>query len=228
MWRGGLLGVMLAAPAGAECRLALALGMDVSASVDSAEYRLQMEGTAAALTSAPVRRVLLGGVPVALGAYLWSGAREQWRVADWTLIEDAVTLEAFAATIAATQRPPFTGRTATGEAMRVGAQFLDEAPACDRRALDLSTDGEANDGTLPAEVRVAGITINALSIGGDLPLDHGYAGEPLRSLALYLERNVIRGPGAFVERAVDYRDFTDAMTRKLLRELAEVMMGEAR
>jgi hypothetical protein len=32
-------------------------------------------------------------------------------------------------------------------------------------------------------------------------------------------RNVIHGPGAFVEQAEDYRDVERAMTRKLLREL---------
>lgn len=36
-------------PAGAECRQALAVGLDVSASVDDREYRLQVEGLANAL-----------------------------------------------------------------------------------------------------------------------------------------------------------------------------------
>ena len=45
----GLLGLAGPAAAQEQCRLALLLGLDVSASVDREEYRLQMEGLAAAL-----------------------------------------------------------------------------------------------------------------------------------------------------------------------------------
>ena len=53
----GLLGLG-AGPADAACRLALALGLDVSGSVDAAEYRLQLDGVAAALTDEDVQAAL--------------------------------------------------------------------------------------------------------------------------------------------------------------------------
>lgn len=40
--------LVLTLPAGAQCRLAPALGMDISSSVDAAEYELQLHGLAAA------------------------------------------------------------------------------------------------------------------------------------------------------------------------------------
>jgi hypothetical protein len=36
---------------------------------------------------------------------------------------------------------------------------------------------------------------------------------------------VRRGPGAFVETASGFEDFADAMTRKLYREINDVMVG---
>ena len=70
-----LLGALAASPAALaqDCRLALLLALDVSASVDEAEHRLQREGLAAALLSPEVLDPLLNGPgPVALAVY--SGA----------------------------------------------------------------------------------------------------------------------------------------------------------
>ncbi|MGB2203609.1 MAG: DUF1194 domain-containing protein, partial [Pseudooceanicola atlanticus] len=47
--------------AGAECRLALLLALDVSASVDETEYKLQRDGLAAALNRPLIRRAILEG-----------------------------------------------------------------------------------------------------------------------------------------------------------------------
>jgi hypothetical protein len=208
------------------CRLALALGMDVSASVNTQEYRLQMAGTAAALTSAPVRAELFRADPIALALFLWSGARERWLISDWVLITDAVELERFANLLATAKRPRFNGRTATGEAMRAGAELLARAPDCVRQVVDLATDGRANAGIAPASVAVQGVVINALSVdGGTGPLDLGDGVGKLEALSAYLRRYVIRGPGAFVERAKNYADFERAFQRKLLREMQDVMLG---
>lgn len=219
--RVGLLAVISAfgLPAAAlPCDLALVLGMDVSASVDAREYRLQMEGTAAALTSAPVRAAILEGGGVALSAFLWSGVGEQALIADWRIIRNVASLERFAAMLAGVPRPDFAGRTATGEALAFGRAHLAFAPPCTQQVIDLATDGEHNSGRNPREARLGAVTANALSIGGDLPLDHGVRGqEP--GLTAYLEAEVIHGPGAFVEAAEDFADVARAMQRKLLREI---------
>ncbi|MFN6979640.1 MAG: DUF1194 domain-containing protein, partial [Gemmobacter sp.] len=95
----------------------------------------------------------------------------------------------------------------------------------------IAADGENNAGIAPGLVRaapaLAGVVVNALAVGGDLPLDHGTIAEEGGRLSAWLEANVIRGPGAFVERAEDYRDFERAMERKLLRELGGMVLGRA-
>ena len=48
-----------------------------------------------------------------------------------------------------------------------------------------------------------------------------------RDIVGYFEREVIRGPGAFVEVARLHRDFPLAIRRKLERELTVQMVGEA-
>jgi hypothetical protein len=228
---------LLAAPAAAECRLALLLGLDVSASVDAREYRLMMQGTAAALMSPRVARAALADRPVALAAYVWAGAREQAIVADWVLIDGPGRLAAFAARIASFPRPAgdplgrWGGRTAVGAAMAAARRLLDRAPACDAYTLDLATDGENNDGPEPGPLRAAlfaDAQVNALAVGGDLPLDHGTIFEEGGRLTAYLERHVIWGPGAFVESAEDYDGFERAMARKLEREMQPPLLGAVR
>ena len=167
MWRYGFLAALALVPAPVlACRLALALGMDVSASVNTQEYRLQMTGTAAALTSDAVRAEIFRAEPVALALFVWSGLRERWLISEWVVITDGAALERFAGLVANAQRPPFHGRTATGEAMRAGAELIGRAPECARRVLDLATDGRSNDGVPPRKIAVDGFAINALSIGG--------------------------------------------------------------
>ena len=210
------------------CRLALALGMDVSASVNTQEYRLQMQGTAAALTSGAVRAELFRAEPVALATFLWSGARERWLISDWVVIADSGVLERFAGLLATAQRPSFNGRTATGEAMRAGAELMARAPDCVRRVVDLATDGRSNDGMPPWDVAADGFVINALSVGGGAgPLDFGDGVGKVEALSAYLQRYVIRGPGAFVERAKSYQDFERAIERKLVREMQDLLLGDA-
>lgn len=223
--------LLLAAPAAAECRQALILALDVSASVNAAEYRLQAEGTAQALMAPEVREILLdpAGPPVALAAFLWSGPQAQTLILPWRRIDDAAALAQAAGRIAAAPRPPVDGRTAVGAAMLFAEALFVAGPDCPVRTLDISGDGENNAGPLPQAVRLrpglAGVTINALAVKGDLPLDHGDFATHVGELSAWFARHVIHGPGAFVERAWDYSDFEAAMTRKLLRELAPPLLG---
>ncbi len=228
---GLLAALLLAAPAGAACRQGLILALDVSASVNAAEYRLQAEGTAAALLSPAVRDILLDPAepPVALAAFLWSGPDAQTLILPWRLIDGPEALAAAAARIAGAPRPPVDGSTAVGAAMLFAEALFAAAPGCPVLTLDISGDGENNAGPAPQTVRqrpgLAGVTINALAVKGDLPLDHGDFATHVGALSAWFAAHVIHGPGAFVERAWDYTDFEAAMTRKLLRELAPPLLG---
>ncbi len=231
----GLLGAG-GVPGGASaCRLALVLAMDVSASVDAQEYRLQANGTAAALRAPSVQAALLdaSSPPVAIAVFVWSGPDDQTVVADWTIIDSAAALNGLAATIAAHPHSPgASGRTATGDALLQAGALLATAPACERQVVDLATDGTFNAGTPPEVVRSSpafrDITINGLAVSGGQVPDWREGGTKETALAAYLTRLVIRGPGAFVELARDYSDFERAMTRKLERELAGMVIGQLR
>ena len=69
----------------AACRQALALGLDVSGSVDADEYRLQLDGLAAALASPEVVSALIADAasPVRITVYEWSGPNDQQVLVPW-------------------------------------------------------------------------------------------------------------------------------------------------
>lgn len=212
-----LAALWLAAPAPAAaqaCRIALSLGLDVSSSVDAAEYALQTRGLAAALRDPEVADAFLAvpGTVVALHVYEWSGRRQQTVTLDWTRIATADDLADAAARIETRPRSFVRHATALGDAILFGAAALAERPECAEPILDVSGDGETNDGTSPLVAKRSPlferITVNGLVIG-----------VTRRILKRHYETFVIHGPGAFVEMADDHADFSRAMRRKLIREV---------
>ncbi len=207
------------APAGAACRLALALGLDVSRSVDAADYAIQKEGLVAALADpAIVDAFLKPRDRVAFAVYEWSGQARQDIVVDWTVVSGADDLARIRTDIARHDRPAALLPTGLGAALDFGRSLLDRAPDCRARTLDISGDGRSNDGRTPAEVHAAedfgDALVNGLAIGGHEA-----------DIAAYYRREVIRGPGAFVEIARTQADFPRAIRRKLERELTEPLFG---
>lgn len=225
MVRAWALGAALALWAGgawAECRLALALALDVSSSVDAREHRLQRDGLARALQSEAVRDAILQGGPgyVALAAYEWSGRQQQALLLDWSVLDDRPAIDRAADRLRAPGRAFSEFPTAIGYALGYGATLFRRGPDCARRVLDVSGDGVGNDGFGPRlayrHFPFAGVTVNGLAvIGHDAALLDFYRNE-LR-----------RGPGAFVEVAQGYGDFRRAMERKLLREIGAPVVGQA-
>ncbi|WP_088623584.1 DUF1194 domain-containing protein [Oceanicola sp. 22II-s10i] len=216
LWAG------LSGAAAAECRLALVLALDVSGSVDGVEYRLQLDGLAAALTHPEVAAAAFAapGNPVAISIFEWSGPAEQRVLVPWVEVAGPAELAAAADRLRATSRRPAEPSTAIGSAMFYGQAVLGSAPPCWRQAIDVSGDGKSNTGPHPGDVFVApGVTINALAIGGEL-MDPGELRHvSLAELSAYFRAYVIRGPEAFVETAANFREFEDAMIRKLKREM---------
>ena len=216
----------------AECRQALALGLDVSGSVDAREYRLQMGGVATALDAADVREKLLAmpDAPVRLMIYEWSGPGDQAIVVPWTAIDGAATLDSVIATLRATQRRDASPGTALGVAMNEGLRHLKTQTACWKRTLDISGDGKSNLGPRPRDVRdrieANGITINALVIGVDDPNVGDIRQAEIAELSSYFRAEVILGPDAFVQTAIGFSDYARAMTEKLIRELDGLMFSQ--
>jgi len=218
------LAVSLAVPAaGAECRLALLLALDVSSSVDAAEDKLQRGGLANALIAPEVQAAFLAAPqPIALAAYEWSGRYNQEILLDWFLIEGAEDLYVAAQTIGRSKRSHNDFPTAMGYALGYGAGMFQNAPDCLRRTLDMAGDGENNEGFPPAaayaEFPFGGVTVNGLVVNAA-----DYEAEV--SLIDFYRREVLHGPGAFLEIAQGFEDYERAMRRKLEREASPPSIG---
>lgn len=227
------LAALAAPPARAECRQGLVLAIDVSASVDAQEYRLQSGGLAWALHDPVVREAFLlqPERPVYLAVFEWSGANYQRLVVDWTAIENDAVLDRIALAVELNPVPPQQSTTAIGAAILYAGELFAQGPDCPERTLDISGDGQNNDWPRPEHARLepslAGITINGLVIGADFPLDHELNPNRMGALTTYYRNRVIKGSAAFVETAENFDDFGNAMRRKLIRELRTMMLGDA-
>ena len=212
----------------AECRQALALGLDISGSVDPTEYRLQMDGLATALGSEAVRQALwaVPGTWVDLAVFEWSGPEDLRLTVPFMSLTVPAELDAVIARLRNTTRPAGDPSTAIGSAMKQGAGLLRRRDCWDR-VLDLSGDGPANTGPRPRSVQdtLGDVTVNALVIGGDATGSGDRRATGPADLSAYFRAEVIHGPGAFVETALGFDDYARAMERKLLRELQVVVIG---
>lgn len=140
-----LLATGTAASAQSNCRMALALGLDVSSSVDAAEYDLQRIGLAAALDAPQVRQAILDGPGyVALAVYEWSGHHQQKLHLTWSPLRSHADIDRAAATLFGMTRSQETFPTAVGQALIFGHSLLTQVPHCTRRVLDISGDGLHN------------------------------------------------------------------------------------
>ncbi len=230
MWLACML-FLTAGALQAACGQALALGLDVSGSVDPVEYQMQREGLAAALTSQSVRQVLLaqGRAPTDIAVFEWSGPTHQALVQPWTTVTDSQNLNALASNLRTTARVQGSLTTAIGSAMLFGVGLLDQRSDCWKRTLDISGDGPANTGPrpqdLPADAIPPDIIINALVIGNADLFGRDERSVDIKELSSYFNAYVIRGPNAFVEVALGFEDYAAAMERKLLRELQSLALS---
>ena len=202
--------------------LELALLVDVSASVNDAEFRLQADGLAFAITNRDVIAAIsqFAAQGMAIGIIQWSNETNQRLAISWRLIADLADANELAAAIRDMPRLSNRGHTALGDALRFGLRELEaNAYIGRRRVIDLSGDGRANDGyplrLARQEVIANGITVNGLAIQNELPL-----------LGRYYQSYLIGGDDAFVIVARDYQDFARAMTEKLLREIRSLPLAQ--
>jgi len=191
-----------------------------------------MDGLAHALLRPEVQAAFLAlpETPVRLHVYEWSGLGSQRTLVPWTEINSAQDLRAASSVLMTTPRALSEPPTAIGQAMLSGARRLSQQPDCWRRTLDLSGDGRSNTGLRPRDLkhdpRLADITINALVIGSDVNGQADRRQAEVNGLWAYFRIEVIRGPQAFVEVAIGFEDFEEAMARKLLKELQSMAVSE--
>ncbi|MBT7342701.1 MAG: DUF1194 domain-containing protein, partial [Rhodobacteraceae bacterium] len=148
----------------------------------------------------------------------------------WTDITSPSRLEAVSQKLRSTTRRPAPPTTALGQAIQVGAGFLNQQPDCWKRTLDISGDGKNNTGPEPHHVnspeKIGDIVINALIIGVDASSRLSHAELSIAELTAYFAHRVLAGPGAFSEVAMGFEDYERAMSRKLLRELEFLSMSQ--
>jgi hypothetical protein len=191
--------------------LELVLLVDVSGSIDSSEFALQKNGYVNAFnnvaadfgTSTPPE-------PFAVTLIYWSGSTQQQQAVGWTLIDSAASATAFASAVGLTTQP-YQGQTAPGNAiydarMELAGNIYDG----DRLVIDISGDGEQNQGTnTHAQATLAageGITINGLAIGGP-------------ALQTWYATHITNPGGGFLIGVSSFADFGAAIDQKISYEV---------
>ena len=195
--------------------VALVLAVDVSSSVDSGDFQLQMQGIAAALRQSAILQIIRAGrhQQVALALVQWSTSDSQVVTIPWQIISTFAEVEFMARAVETAGRVYMPGGTGLAAAVTFSAALLAQFPMpADRKVIDVSGDGmENDDGDVPSARTLAlerGIVINGLpEVSGS------------QLLVPYYRDVLIGGAGAFIEPAANILAFGAAMKRKLIREL---------
>ena len=196
------------------CETALVLTVDVSNSVDTAEFRLQADGIADALRDPEIVSTLIQ-TGTAIAVVQWSGAEDQALSIPWTRIETALDTERLSTEARRMERAFTLSDTAPAEAIRFSLALFDAVPDCRRRVIDVSGDGTPNGG---GDVRLArraaeaaGVTINAIAI------------ESMGFAITTFFRNAVITRNGFVITARTHNDYPAAIRAKILREISKVV-----
>lgn len=150
---------------------------------------------------------------MALTVTQWSGAHEQQVSLLWTRIQTPADVDRVTARLAQMPRVFANSKTGVGAALRHAARLFDDVTDCTHHVIDISGDGDENDGfTLSFDRRFVAeqnITVNALAIE-----DRGLG----RAVTNFYRNRVISRDG-FVITARAHVEFAEAMRQKLRREL---------
>ena len=205
--------VLAALPARA-CETALVLTVDVSNSVDTAEWRLQADGIADALRDPEIVAALIE-TRTALAVVQWSGEADQVLSIPWTRMTSGLDTEWFSTQARRMERAFVLSDTAPAEAIYFSLGLFDAVPDCRRKVIDVSGDGTPNGGSDVVDARAAaeraGVTINAIAIES-------------MGLAItgFFRGRVITRNG-FVITARTHRDYPAAIRAKILREISKIV-----
>jgi hypothetical protein len=194
--------------------VALVLLVDVSGSIDDAEYALQKDGIVEAFRHPQIHRAITMQAHSAIAVTLVMWSDSQVVVVPWTVIDGEASAIAFAVDVDRVRRPSAAG-THLGDALAFGIALLTACPCRpERRAIDVSGDGRGNGGAIdPSLARddaiAAGIVINGLPIAGS------EAG-----IVEYYRDEVVGESGGFIIEASGFENVAGAMLAKLRREVA--------
>lgn len=215
--------------------------VDVSGSIDAADYALITGGLQSAFQNPAVQAEILAGPlgGVAISVVQFSGNGEQSQSVPFTLINSVASANAFAATVGGMARQ-FSGGTSPTQGINFSAPlFGNNGFESDRLFIDLSSDGSESvacnfttTSCVPLQnARDAFLTggpenrtINALWIA-DPPFFGPSPPNQVDALAYGLT-NVIGGPGAFQSLVSSFDEFETAIAEKLLTEIPPPQVPE--
>lgn len=205
--------------------LELVLAVDVSHSMDRTEQRLQRDGYVHALRHRDVVRAIKSGPNgrIAIAYMEWGDPGFQSIVLPWRIIGSQQDADKVATELA---RQPIglARRTSISAALRVAAHMIARNGISSlRQVIDVSGDGPNNIGEPVADARAdiigQGIVINGLPFIVKRPHQiSSFFSVP--DIDRYYEDCVIGGNGAFSIPVSNQQEFTTAVRRKLINEIA--------
>ena len=223
----GCVGMLWAREAKAESvDLELSLVVDVSGSIDTSEYNLQMDGYAAAFHDTAVQSAILstaGGDygKIAVNLIFFSSSSYAPTSTAWTLLDSASAIDTWANTLGSLARPSVVlVNTQTSVARGMTASydsFASNGYEGTRLVMDVSGDGSENVlgntavDTIRQTAAGAGITVNGLAIlGSESGLEAWYIAH-------------VKTTDGTVWTANSYSAFDDAIIAKIGTEVGAVV-----
>jgi hypothetical protein len=201
----------------------LILAADVSGSVNPARYRTQQDGYLDALGDPRVLHVISELDPPVLAITFVAWAREQEVMVPWMRVHDAPSMDVFRNQLKNTQRSRVGINTLISRALKFCDGLFDQAYTGGRKVIDVSGDGDDNQGPFAVrDVRDAlvrkGVVINGLPIIVKPP-EYIFPPQPPEGLEVYYRRHVVGGDGHVVIESIGFDNFRQAILQKLLLEI---------
>jgi len=201
----------------------LILAADVSGSVNATRYKTQQEGYLEALGDPRVLGVIreLDPPVLAITFIAWSGQQEI--MVPWMRVENASSMDVFRNRLKDTQRPRIGVNTFITRALLFCGRQFDQDFTGGRKVIDVSGDGDDNQGTFSLhQVRDAliarGVVINGLPIIVKPP-EYIFPPQPPEGLDVYYRQHVVGGEGHVMIESIGFDNFKQAILQKLLLEI---------
>lgn len=212
-----------AAHAAEQVGMQLILAADVSGSVNATRYRTQQDGYLEALGDSRVLNVIRELDPPVLAITFIAWAREQEVVVPWMQVHDAESMDLFRNRLSDAQRARVGINTLISRALLFCDRQFDGEFTGGRKVIDVSGDGDDNQGTVGLRtVRDAlvakGVVINGLPIIVKPP-EYIFPPQPPEGLDVYYRNNVVGGDGHVTIESIGFDNFKQAILQKLLLEI---------